>query len=345
MVNMSFKATMLLCDNMLISSTTLAMEILQFAADMTKSRRQMREEIIIRLVTADGGPVQTSTGIPIQASHKLGDIGDSDLIHIPALWRNPLPALSRHPEYLPWLIEQQRANVSITAVGTGVCFLAEAGLLDGKPATTHWHYFDRFQRRYPAVQLQRQHFSTRAGNLYCAASVNAMAELMMHILGRHFGPVVASQAQRHFFHEIRNLREPASIGEQGATRHPDEVIAQIQIWLQDNLNRDIAFADLAAQFDLSNRTFNRRFKNAVGKTPAQYLLELRMNFACDLLKNSDLNIAEVAQLSGFADSSWFATRFRQWSGSTPGAYRQTVRGKLFETGEGAGNPTDWRDKG
>jgi transcriptional regulator GlxA family with amidase domain len=326
---MVFNLTLLLCDNMLVSSTTLAAEIFSFAQTAARANRDHSKKLVIRWLSHNGESVKTSAGFKLQPTHSLADQFQSDLVHIPAMWRNPRPALEKYSAFMPWLQQQHRKNCNFTAVGTGVCFLAEAGLLEHKPATTHWHYFDHFQRNYPNVLLERQRFTTKAGNIYCAASVNAMAELIMHQVERIFGRVIARQAQRNFFHEIRNLSETASLEDERRRKHADEAIAQAQIWMQDNLAKPLNVPDLASQFSMTTRTFNRRFKAAAGQTPVDYMTHVRMIFACDLLKNTDLSILEVAGFSGFKDATWFSSRFKQWSGNTPKAYRHTVRAKLF----------------
>lgn len=326
---MIFNLTLLLCDNMLVSSTTLAAEIFKYAHAASVANRDRSKELKIRWLSPDGKAVKTSAGFELQPTHSLDDLFDSDLVHIPAMWRNPRPVVNKYPPLIPWLQNQHKKNSKFTAVGTGVCFLAEAGLLDDKPATTHWHYFDQFQQYYPKIQLERQRFTTQAGNIYCAASVNAMAELIMHQVERIFGRIIAKQAQRNFFHEIRNLSESASLESDRQRKHGDEAVAQAQIWIQDNLAKALSVPSLALQFNMTTRTFNRRFKKATGQTPVDYMTNTRMTFACDLLKNTDLSILEVAEFSGFKDATWFSSRFRQWSGDTPKAYRQTVRAKLF----------------
>ena len=208
---MVFNLTLLLCDNMLVSSTTLAAEIFSFAQTAARANRDHCKKLVIRWLSHNGQSVKTSAGFELQPTHSLADQFQSDLVHIPAMWRNPRPALEKYSAFMPWLQQQHRKNCNFTAVGTGVCFLAEAGLLEHKPATTHWHYFDHFQRNYPNVLLERQRFTTKASNIYCAASVNAMAELIMHQVERIFGRVIARQAQHNFFHEIRNLSETASL--------------------------------------------------------------------------------------------------------------------------------------
>jgi transcriptional regulator GlxA family with amidase domain len=138
----------------------------------------------------------------------------NDIVYLPGLWRNPRPVVRRHPQLLAWLREQYQNGALISAVGTGCCFLAEAGLLDGKAATTHWHYFDQFQKDYPKVMLKRQHFITRAGSLYCAASVNSLADLTVHFIQRLYGKAIASHVERHFSHEIRRAYESSGFFDQ-----------------------------------------------------------------------------------------------------------------------------------
>ena len=325
--------TLVLCDNMLVSSSTLAAEIFNFASAMARASSRQAGEVTIRRVSTDDLPVQTSSGFELSPTHSLEDRFQSDLVHLPALWRNPRPIVKRARALTPWLRRQHQLNSSFTAVGTGVCFLAEAGLLENKSATTHWHYFDQLQKSYPTLKLRRQHFTTQTGNIYCAASINAMAELIVYQVERIFGRVIARQAQRNFFHEIRNLSEAVSYSDSRELKLSDELIVQAKIWMQDNLSKHSLLSYLPEKLGVQKRTLNRRFKIATGKTPGEYLNEVRMNFACDLLKNTDLSILEIASFSGFSDNSWFSARFKQWSGSTPKAYRSSVRAKTFSAAQ------------
>ena len=300
---------------------------------MARASSRQAGEVTIRRVSTDDLPVQTSSGFELNPTHSLEDKFQSDLVHLPALWRNPRPIVKRARALTPWLRRQHQLNSSFTAVGTGVCFLAEAGLLEDKSATTHWHYFDQLQKSYPNLKLRRQHFTTQTGNIYCAASINAMAELIVYQVERIFGRVIARQAQRNFFHEIRNLSEAVSYSDSRELKLSDELIVQAKIWMQDNLSKHSLLSYLPEKLGVQKRTLNRRFKIATGKTPGEYLNEVRMNFACDLLKNTDLSILEIASFSGFSDNSWFSARFKQWSGSTPKAYRSSVRAKTFSASQ------------
>ena len=324
-----YRVAILLSENILATSASLPIEILHTAAGAARGQVRRARQIDVQSVSLDGEPVTASCGFQMAATCLLSDEDQYDLIHIPGLWRNPRPVLNTHQSFLPWLREQHQRGCAISAVGTGSCFLAEAGLLDGRAATTHWHYFDQFQRDYPRVDLKRQYFITHADNLYCAASVNSLAELMVSIVFRWYGKTVANLVQRNFFHEIRNSFEPSNYYTQAAAQHPDEGILQAQIWLQDNFSKTISMPLLAEQFGMSVRTFNRRFKSAVGKSPLQYLQVLRLNIAKDLLQSSNLTLSEIANRCAYQDVSHLSKLFRRHFNTTPGVYRDTVRAKMF----------------
>lgn len=329
-MNEPYRVAVLLSENLLATSATLPIEILNTAAGSARANKRDARAIEIHSLSLNGEPVPSSSGFSLTPTASIGDnIGRCDLILIPGFWRNPRPMMSRHRAFLPWLVEQHEQGSIISAVGTGCCYLAEAGLLDGKAATTHWHYFDQFQRDYPQIELTRQYFITRADNLYCAASINALTELMVNIVFRWYGRTVANIVQRNFFHEIRNSFEPTKYYSGETIQHPDEQIVQAQIWMQDNFHKTIQIAALAEQFEMSLRTFNRRFKNALGHSPLSYLQELRLNAVKDLLQHSNLTLTEIASRCGYQDVSFLTQLFKRHFNVPPGRYRDTVRAKLF----------------
>lgn len=321
----------LLCDNVLATSATLPIEMLKTAGSTASGLHINALGLEILTISSGAAPIQSASGFTLATSTALEDAPQLDLIHIPGQWRNPRRAIARHPDHLDWLKKQHEGGAAITSVGTGVCFVAAAGLLNGKPATTHWHYFDQFQKDYPLVQLKRQYFITQAGNLYCAASVNTLAELMVHIIFMWFGRPVANNVERNFFHEIRGTFEPSRYFAEHVEHHYDEDILQAKIWLQDNFAKRVSIPQLAQQFGMSTRTFNRRFKTGLGKTPVDYLQELRLNNARDLLQQTNLTLQEICGLCGYQDVSYFTRLFHQFFQATPGKYRETVRAKLFTT--------------
>ena len=324
-----------LYSDMLAISLTLPLEMLQAANDLYKARNK-HDRIKITLISDRSRSIKTKSGIEVapeltlhQQQQSNSTVDFPPYVFLPALWRNPAYSLREHVDTVEWLKVIIKQGATVCAAGTGACYLAETGQLDGKPATTHWFYFDQFVKRYPAIQLKRQHLITQAGKLYCAGSVNALADLTIHIIGQLFDRSISSHVERHFSQEARRAFENITFLDDKPSRHQDEDIIQIQLWLNQHFNKSIQLSDLSKKFDMSTRNFNRRFKVATGKTPLRYLQELRIANARELLKNSNLSIAEIAERVGYQDIPHFSTLFKNIVQTTPSHYRKMVRGKLF----------------
>ncbi len=319
--------TLLALPGTLASSLSLPMEMLTAADQLARGRRNSSSTALRhRLVGVSGRTATMANGLRFELDGHWSEVSQTDLLIVPALWRNPLPHLRRHRELLPWLHELAERQTLLCAVGTGSFLLAEAGLLDRRPATTHWFYFDQFEQRYPDVQLKRQHLITGAANIYCAGSVNSVADLTIHFIERFYGGDLARHVEAQFSPEIRR---PFASHAFSADVHGDELIQEAQAWLQRNHNDEIAMPALAQRLGISLRTLNRRFRNATGTTPVRYLQQQRLRSARELLRTTDLGIADVALAAGFADGDYFCRLFRNETEMTPSEYRRAVRGKLF----------------
>ena len=314
----------------LVTSISLPLEILNAANELARTRNRKHPRLQIDIVSQDVGPVVTAGGLSVVASATPNMIEQTDLVIIPSLWRSPVKNLIRHRWIMPWLQRLAKQQSLICAVGTSSYFLAEAGLLDHQPATTHWHYCDQFAERYPQVDLKRQYLITQANTIYCVGSVNSIADLMVHFIQRHYGQTIARQVEAQFSPEIRRPFANHAYVEEASKPHQDETIIEAQEWLQRHLRQPINLAALAKQLQLSPRTFNRRFKQAVGITAGDYLQRQRLDNARELLRTSNFSVQEVAYASGYLDSSYFCGRFKKAMGQTPLAYRKSVRGKLFK---------------
>lgn len=316
--------------DMLVTSFTNAFELM-FAARMKamSERQPIAKSIQLDKVASSIERISLSSGLSVQPEHLIGDRW-YDMVFIPALWRNPRPLVKSNPKIVRWIRNQWEHGAVINATGTGVCLVAESGLLDNRAATTHWHHFDIFSKDYPAVDLKRQHFITSAGKLFCAASINAQTDLVLHHVHRFIGKGVSEHLSRHFSHEVRQPYDRLSFDQEKVNAHPDEAILQAQLWLQNNLNRaNLKISEAAEIFGMSGRNFSRRFRLATGTTPLQYLQDQRVQEAKDLLKQSNLSISEVSFRVGYIDVSYFIKQFKFRSGVSPTQWRNTVRAKLF----------------
>ncbi len=327
---MKLSVAFVLYPRVLHGSITLPLEMLTAADHFDRVRHKSESRLQLHVATADGKPLASTGILSIQPTSSLDQLTDIDLLYLPTLWRNPLPVLHRQRHLLSFLQGMASRQALICAVGTGSCFLAEAGLLNGKPATTHWYFMETFSRLYPGVELKRQHLITRAGNLYCAGSVNAVADLTCYFIEHFYGPQIARQVESHFSPEIRrSYRQQGYFEGEVNLQHHDELMIDAQQWLHEHFADPLSFADVARQLGMSQRTLNRRFKLATGMSPGRYLQQLRLDQARELLRDSNLPIAEIAVSVGYQDIGYFSTLFRAQMAQSPTEYRQAVRGKLF----------------
>jgi transcriptional regulator GlxA family with amidase domain len=319
---------------MLATSLTNAFELF-FAAKQTAKMHRLSIATNVELVKVaiNQERLELPSGLSLQPDESIGG-SLFDIVYIPALWRNPSPVVNSNPEIVEWIRTQYEHGALINGTGTGVCFMAETGLLDGRPATTHWHYFEKFAVRYPKVELKRQHFITTAGRLFCAASINAQTDLSLHHVHRVFGKDVSDHLAQHFSHEVRQPFDRLSFNQDDNSNHPDEVILQAQLWMQNKLSdHEVSMQSLADLLGMSQRNFNRRFRDATNLSPLKYLQSQRFNQARELLQNTNLSISEIAYRVGYNDVSHFSKLFRKFSSTTPKKYRTTVRAKMFSSKE------------
>ncbi len=322
----------LVLPNMLATSLTNAYELFFAAKQAAKMRRlKVANDVELLKVSINKNRVELPSGLSLRADHVIDD-SLFDIIYVPALWRNPIPVVKSNSLVVDWLRRQYEHGAIINGTGTGVCFIAETGLLNNRPATTHWHHLEKFAASYPLVELKRQHFITSAGRLFCAASINAQTDLNLHHVHRTFGKDVSDHLAQHFSNEVRQPFDKLSFNQEDNSNHPDEIILQAQLWMQNNLAmHDLSMQNLATLLGMSQRNFNRRFRDATNLSPLKYLQSRRLDQARDLLQNTNLSINEIAYRVGYTDVSYFARLFRQFSSTTPKQYRTTVRAKLFSS--------------
>ncbi|UIP30128.1 GlxA family transcriptional regulator [Photobacterium sp. TLY01] len=323
------KIAFVLYPRALITGISLAAEMLSSAASLRPKQDQRSKPVSISVVAESLSPPAVKSGLRLQPDLTLKASGQFDFVILPPIWGNPISALKQCPGLVPWLTQQYQQGAKIIATGTGVCWLAETGLLDQQVATTHWYYYDKFAARYPAVVLNRQASITVANGLYCTVSINSQSELILYLIREHFGQSVAKTVETHFGHEI-SQSDQQPFYQIGGEVQFDESIALAQDWLKRNLSRPITAKDVAEQCGLPLRTFQRRFKTQVGQTPHEYLQSLRMEAAQILLRDFGLSLQDVAEQVGYRDAHHFSTRFQQQFTLSPSQYRHMVKAKIYQ---------------
>ncbi|PXB80521.1 AraC family transcriptional regulator, partial [Pseudomonas aeruginosa] len=201
-------------------------------------------------------------------------------------------------------------------------WLAQAGLLDGKEATTYWRFYREFAERFPNVLLNQEKHLTDADDLFCASGVTSACDLYIYLIERFCGGSVAQAVARDTLYEVQRSYTPGRIGFGGQKLHHDPTILQIQQWLEDHFADKFRFEDVARDHGMSIRNFMRRFQAATGDKPLHYLQRLRIETAKGMLSSTRKSIKTISYEVGYDDASFFARLFRQHTELSPHHYRR-----------------------
>ncbi|WP_043238592.1 GlxA family transcriptional regulator, partial [Stutzerimonas azotifigens] len=275
-----------------------------------------------RLVSPGGRPVNTFSGTALEVE---ADLGEADIIVLPAFWGDFDQLCQRYPGVPAWLRQQHARGALIAGEATGAFWMAQAGLLDGKEACTHWRFQREFARRFPRVLLNPDKHLTDADGLFCSGGITSACDLYLYLVERFCGASVAQGMARDILFEVRRSYSPGRIGFGGQKLHQDGSVLQIQEWLEEHYAEKFRFEDVARQHGMSIRNFMRRFQAATGDKPLHYLQRLRIETAKGLLSTTRKSIKTISYEVGYDDASFFARLFRQHTQLSPNDYRQQFR--------------------
>ncbi len=307
-----------------IASTVMQAKDFFYMASLNDGRQRglgLTPSFSTLIAAPDDRPATSFSQDPLPVQTRI-DQTAPQLIILPAFWGDFDALLARYPTVIPWLKNAHAAGALIGAVANGAFWAAAAGLLDQREATTYWRYYDDFSARFPHVALQRDKHLTDAGAVLCAAGISSGRDLFVHLAERLCGPGVAQTVARDVFYEVQRNYSPGVIGFGGQKMHQDLAILQIQQWLEGHFAEKFRFEDVASRHGMSIRNFMRRFQQATGDKPLQYLQRLRIEMAKTLLSTSQQSIKTISYDVGYDDASFFARLFRQHTELSPNQYRR-----------------------
>ena len=274
------------------------------------------------VVTADGKPVLAHGDIPVHPHKSVDAVEKADMILIPPFLPHVEPLPRRLGDLLDWITERYRNRTRIGALCTGVFVLAETGLLNGKIATTNWHFARMFQRRYPKVRLKPERILTEDDGLICSAAASSFFNLGLYIIETFGSPELASVCAKAMLVDPNRDSQAPYVISDFQKDHNDAEILKAQTWMEDNYTESIAIDSVAKQVGISPRHFKRRFKSATGESPLNYLQRVRIEAAKKRLETTRENMNEITWQIGYEDSSSFRRLFKKHTGLSPREYRE-----------------------
>jgi AraC family transcriptional regulator, transcriptional activator FtrA len=264
------------------------------------------------------GPVRTSTGFQVIASHDLSAMEQADLVLIP-------PSGEDHelPEHVVAALKRTIARGGrVASLCTGSFTLARAGLLDGRRSATHWFHEDKFRAEFPHIELLTDVLYVEDGPIITSAGTAAGIDMCLHLVRQAHGAEAANGIARRMV--VPPQREGGQAQYVRTPVRPQEcaTLAPVLDWAREHLGDELPISTLAAKAAMSERTFARRFREETGTTPHQWLQSQRVALAETLLERGDLGVEQVAQECGFGSAAMLRHHFNRRRRTTPVAYRR-----------------------
>ncbi len=290
----------------------------------SSGRRGYETELV---TSANDLALPTSSGVRLLAHRHYSEVKgkiDTLLIAGGAGTRGP-----RDPTLLAWLCRVAQHARRVCSICTGAYLLADAGLLNGKRATTHWRFVASFARQHPGVSWDPNPIFVQDGSIYTSAGISAGMDLSLALIEEDYGSALALDVARHM---VIFLRRPGSqaqfsvaLAAQAAERRS---LQELQVWIAENLAKDLAVETLAARAAMSPRNFARVFARELGQTPARYVEQARIEAARALLASTDDTLDQIAARCGFSSAELLRRSFVRQFKVAPSQYRKHFRSRL-----------------
>jgi transcriptional regulator GlxA family with amidase domain len=234
---------------------------------------------------------------------------------------------ARDPALFAWMRKMAPVVRRLGAVCVGSFLLAEAGLLNGKKATTHWKFGREMAGRYPQVKVEFDPIWVKDGNIYTSAGISAGIDLALAWVEEDCGGRVSHEIAREFVLFLRRpggqIQLSASLSAQASEM---KAIHELQVWIAENLANNLSVQKLADRTAMSVRNFERVFTRELGKTPSHYVLQMRAEAARRQLERTDQGLKQIAAACGFGSAESMRRAFLRSVGITPQEYRRQLHG-------------------
>lgn len=272
--------------------------------------------IDFRVVTAEPGPIPFRHGLSVTVERGLEEAADADLVAVPAV------DARADDRFLEVLRAAHARGAWVLSVCSGAFVLGAAGLLDGRPSTTHWKHAERLQADFPRTRVDPNVLFVESDRIVTSAGTASGIDAALHIVRRELGAAAANAIARRMVVPPQRDGGQAQYIALPIPEHEADSLAGLLDWALEHLAGDLSVDALARRALMSPRTFARRFRDETGSTPAAWVVRQRLRRAQHLLETADLSVEEVAREVGFGTAGVLRSHFNAALGTSPQAYRR-----------------------
>lgn len=317
----------LVVPNATLLDVTGPYEVFAQAIECMKNRggKAVTPYVLHTLSTTDDLAVKTASGLRIMCDQRMDQFDiKADTLFVSGVSNSLKDKVNEH--VLDWIRQQSTKVRRLCSVCTGTFFLADAGVLAGKRATTHWEVCSRLAREHPEIKVEHDPIFIKDGHIYTSAGISSGMDLALALVEEDQGRELALEVAKQM---VLYLKRPGNQSQYSSFLSHQDVdyrpIQEIENWIADHLERDMPVEKLAEQAGMSPRNFARVFVRETGTTPARYIDKLRIETACRYLVETQLSLKEIAESCGLKSIDHMRRTFVKYLELTPSEYRRNFK--------------------
>lgn len=312
------RVVLLAYDGMNLLDLAGPLQALTTASRSAEPGEPARYETIV--ISAGGGPVITSSGLPVVTVpvSSVADLSIDTLIAPGGCWGEEYEV---EPALRDFIMARAGSVRRLCSVCTGAFMLAAAGQLDGRRVATHWAWLDKLKARHPALEVDPDSIFIRDGALWTSAGVSSGIDLTLALIEEDFGPRIAIDVARQMVVFMKRAGGQSQFSVPLAAQTTDHGFVELHAWMAASLRADLSVPRLAERACMAPRTFARTYLAKVGCTPAKTVERMRLEAACRALEETNLPLKSVAVQSGYGDEQKLRRAFQRQLGTNPVTHR------------------------
>lgn len=306
---------------------------LLMSANESAVRRGIPVPFNIELVGVRDKTIQSNLPVQFSCSRIISEEFETDVVIIPPMSTEPEhidSLLAENNDLIHWIKEKYEQKKQLISLCTGAYFLAESGLLDHMPATSHWGAMEDLQKRYPFIDFKPDHVVTHSKAIITGGGGFSSLNAMLYFIEHNCSKEISVELSKFYALDYGRTSQSIFTVFSGQRLHDDHEIHKAQSYIEQTFTTDITVEQIAGEVNMSRRNFIRRFKNATRLNPIEYIQRVKVEAAKKAFETGESNVADVTYSIGYNDLKTFRTVFKRITGLTPVDYRNKYKSQEVE---------------
>lgn len=310
--------------HLILDTIVGTLNLFKMANSYSKRIGKTREDVFdIDLVALTKAPITCHKFFEVKPTKTLKEVAHTNLIIITSIVGNIEDALLKNELLIDWIkMKRIEHDAEIVSLCRSAFILAETGLLNGKSCATHWEVHQQFQEKYAKINLLPERIISEDNGIYSSGGAYSFLNMIIYLIEKYYGRETAIWCSKMAEIDFDRINQNQFVIFSGQKEHADEVIKEVQLYIEENFEEKISVEGLARKFAISNRNFIRRFKKATQNTPFEYIQRVKVEVAKKSFESTTLNINQVMYNVGYNDVKAFRKLFKKYTGLSPLEYRR-----------------------